>query len=362
MNILKESKIKNQKLKNSFIRAATWENMADEGGNITEKLFSLYEELAKGGVGSILTSYAHVTEEEKPISGMIAFYDDKFIEQHKKLVEICHSYNTKIFLQAAYGGSMTNLDPPSKKIFAPSAVKNEMTGITPIEMTKDDIKYLRQKFVDSAIRAEKSGYDGIQIHSAHGYTLSHFLSGDYNIRTDEYGGSIENRVRFLCEIIKSVKTVVSDDFIVMVKINSEDFTEKGLTQEESLEVCKMLEKIGIDAIEISGSNNSSKFTNDNNLVCSRTKIRKDVDSYFAEFAVKASNEIKVPIILTGGNRNLKLMEKMYNESNIALFGISRPLVSEANLIDLWSKNPDYTPKCVSCNMCFSTPDKQCILH
>ncbi len=359
MKLLEKSTLKSINLKNRMFRSSTWENMASEGGHMNEALFNLHKDLVDGGVGTILTGYANVVEEEKPNLGMMGIYDDVFIDEYKPLTEMCHQSGTRIILQVAYGGSMTYMQPASPKILAPSAVKNEATGVVPTAMSVDDISYLKAAFVSASLRAQKAGFDGVQIHSAHGYLLSQFLSRDYNIREDQYGGSIENRARFLLETISEIKKVVDPSFVVMTKINSEDFTELGLTQQECLYVCEQLEKVGIDMIEVSGGNASSKHVLDSNLACSRARVPKDSISYFSDFAKKLVKVVNVPIVLTGGNRSLQKMEDLHNESAIPYFGLSRPLVSEPDLINKWKEDKNYPPRCISCGKCFKE-GKNCI--
>ncbi len=361
MKVFEKNTLKGVELKNRFFRAATWEALATEEGHMTEELFALHEELAKGGVGAILTGYAFVTKGEQPNPGMIGIYDDSFIEMYTPLTQMCARYDTKIFLQVAYGGSMSYLDPPSKNIWAPSAIKNEATGIMPQAMTQEDIAFLKQAFVQAAVRAQKAGFDGVQIHSAHGYLLSQFLSPDYNTRTDMYGGSIENRVRFLREIIEDVKASVSEDFVVFTKINSEDFTAQGLTQEDSLQAIKILEKVGLDAVEVSGGNSSSLHVLQGNLACGRKKITSANQSYFSAFAKKLVQEVNIPVILTGGNIDCLHLEALHNDFGIDYFGISRPLIAEPQLIQAWEQDPTKKPKCVACGKCFTKKGKYCIL-
>ncbi len=362
MKLFETSNIKKLQLKNRFFRASTWEALATEEGRMTPELFALHEKLAQGGVGSILTGYAFVTKEEQPNPRMLGIYDDSFIAMYKELTAMCATYDTKIFLQVAYGGSMSYLNPPSAKIFAPSAKANEATGIMPTAMTKEDIEYLKKAFVQACCRAEKAGFHGVQIHSAHGYLLSHFLSPDYNLREDEYGGCLENRVRFLREIIEDVKKAVHEDFVVMTKINSEDFTEKGLTQEDSLHAIKILEQAGLDGVEVSGGNLSSKHVLQENLGCSRKKVTAQSQSYFASFAKKLVKEVRIPVIVTGGHINCQHLETLHTEHGIEYFGLSRPLIAEPDLIHTWEKNPDAKPRCISCGKCFSKQGVYCILH
>lgn len=260
-----KTKINGMQMKNRFFKSASWEALATEDGHMTEELVKIYEDLAKGGVGTILTGYAYVTKDEQPNPKMMGIYEDSFIEEYRNLTDMVHKYNTNIVMQIVYGGSMTTMEPISKRILGPSAVQNDRTGITPIEMTKEDIKELTKAYSDAAIRVKQAGFDRVELHAAHGYLLSQFLCPYYNIRKDEYGGNIENRARILVEIVTEIKKVVGNDYPVLIKINSEDFMENGLSSEESILVVKMLEEVGLDGVEVSGGNESSTKVLNNNL-------------------------------------------------------------------------------------------------
>lgn len=364
MHLLEQTKIKNMVLNNRFFKAASWEALATDDGHMTDELYKIYEELAKGGVGTILTGYAYVTQEEQPNPKMMGIYDDSFIEEYKKLIDMVHKHNTNIIMQIVYGGSMSTLNPPSQKIFGPSAVKNERTEIVPLEMTKEDIKFIKDCFVQAAVRVQKSGFDGVELHAAHGYMLSQFLCPHYNKRTDEYGGSIENRARIIVEIVHDIRIVVGDEFPIMIKLNSEDFMPDGLTSDESVLVSKILEKAGIDAIEVSGGNESSLDVLNGNKGPARTKVAvsKDNESYFKNHTARLTEELKIPVILTGGNRHYDVMDDILNATGICYFGICRPLICQPNLINLWVENAEKVkPKCVSCNGCYHTYGKRCVI-
>ncbi len=367
MQLFEKSSIKNIEVKNRFFRAATWEALADDDGHINDKLIEIYEELALGGVGTIITGYAFVTKEEKPNPGMLGIYDDSFIEEYKKFTDKIHSYkdenniSTKIVLQIAYGGTMSGLEPPSEKIFGPSAIENEVTKIMPVEMTKDDIKYIVNAFAQAVRRAKEANFDASELHVAHGYLLSMFLCPHYNKREDEYGGSIENRIRIVVEIIEEARKLVGDDYPIFAKINSEDFMSDGLSQEDSLKAIKLMEKAGLDAIEVSGGNASSNEAISANKIPARSRLKVDNSSYHAEFALKAVKEISIPLILTGGNLFYSKIEEL-NKEGIEYFAIARPLVREPMLINNWKKDSNHKALCVSCNKCFSTEGKRCIFN
>ncbi|TWH51935.1 NADH:flavin oxidoreductase [Sporomusa sp. KB1] len=363
-NLFDYTTIKNMKLKNRFFKAAVWEELATVDGHMTDELFHIYEELAKGGIGTIFTGYAHVEKDEQPNPGMMGIYDDSFIAEYKKLTDRVHSHGANLIMQLAYGGSRTNLNPPSPVIWGPSAVENETTGIVPVEMSKENIKYLIKSFGKAAGRVKQAGFDGVEIHAAHGYLLSQFLCPHYNTRTDEYGGNIENRARIILEIYHEIRKTVENSFPIFIKINSEDFMEDGLTSEESIIVSKMLEEAGIDGIEVSGGNDSSPNVIKNNLGAARTKVvlSKDRESYFKEHAARLAKIVSIPVILTGGNRHIEVMNEILRNTNIAYFGLGRPMISEPDLINQWAKSDYKAPKCVSCNQCFELYGRRCILN
>ncbi len=354
--------IKKTTFKNRLFKAASWENLADDQGHMTPELFAIYDELAQGGVGGILTGYAYVTPDEKPNAGMMGIYEDSFIPEYQELTARVHQHDARIVIQLAYGGSMSTLSPPSEKILGPSAIPNEATGITPQAMTRADMEYLIDCYAQAARRAEAAGFDGAQLHGAHGYMLSHMLSGDYNQRDDEYGGSIENRARLWVEIVRAMRAAVSPDFLLLVKMNSEDFTPQGLTQDEALVVARLITEAGIDCIEVSGGNSSSRAVLKGNLGTSRSRIKSlESQSYFAPFAKRLATTVDIPIILTGGNRHLQALEQLHLEGDIDFFALCRPLISEPDLVSKWYADETYLPRCSSCNGCFRTEGKRCML-
>ncbi len=367
MKLFEKSYIKNIELKNRFMRGATWEALADNKGHLTDELIKIYEELAAGGVGAIITGYAFVTEEEQPNPGMIGIYNDSFIPEYKAFTDKIHSYvdeegiSTKIILQIAYGGTMSGLKPASPKMFGPSAIENEVTKLHAHEMTKEDIKYLVNAFAQGVRRAKEANFDAAELHVAHGYLLSMFLCPYYNRREDEYGGSIENRVRIVVEILEEARKLVGNDYPIFAKINSEDFMQDGLTQEDCLKAIKILEKAGLDAIEISGGNASSNEAIKANRTPARGKIKEGEDSYHSAFALKVLKEVSIPLILIGGNLFYATLEDL-NQKGIEYFALARALVREPDLINKWKKDPTQKALCISCNKCFATEGKRCIFN
>jgi len=361
-NLFEKTKIKDLELKNRFVRAATWDEMANDDGHINDEVIKRYEEIAKGGVGLILTGYAFISKEEQPNPKMFGIYDDSFIKEYKTLADKVHKHDTKIAMQIVYGGSQSD-HPDARKmnIYGPSAVKNIVTGITPKEATKDDIKDIVKKFGDAALRVKKAGFDAVEIHAAHGYLLSQFLTPYYNTRTDEYGGDIHNRARIIYEVIKEIRNRVGDDFLIMIKINFDDLMEKnpGLTKEESIEVFKQMDKLGIDMIEPSATNLSS---GEGKTASIKGINAIEKQSYFREAAANIASVVNAKVILVGGNKNIDLMDEILNTTDIEYFSLSRTILCEADLINKWVENKDYKPKCISCNKCWDETPNSCIFN
>ena len=364
-SLFDKTKLLNINMKNRFIRGALWEELADEKGRMTSELSNIYEELAKGGVGTIITGYAFVTKDEQPNPGMLGIYDDSFIPEYKEFTDKIHKLGSNIIMQIVYGGFMTDFKVGERTIWGPSTVKNEITNTWAKEISKDEIKYLVNAYRNAARRVKEAGFDGVEIHAGHGYLVSQFLSPYYNKREDEYGGSIENRGRIVFEIYEAMREEVGTEFPILIKLNSADYIQEGgLTQEDSLYVAKKLANLGIDAIEVTGGNESIKEVVSNNLGPARTKvvISKERESYFKDYASKLADMVNIPIILIGGNRHFEVMEDILNNTNIEYFSLARPLTAEPDLINKWDNGEIKNPKCVSCNKCYTTPGKRCILN
>ena len=340
INIFESTKIGKLEVKNHFIRSSTWEESATEEGHITNELLQLYTDLAKGGVGTILTGFARISETDKAAPRMLGIYDDCFINDYAKLAKCVHEYGAKLIAQLVFSGAAGS-ENKGKDIWGPSEVYYEQTGLIPSTMTKNQIDQIKEWFCQAAIRAKASGMDGIEIHAAHGYLVSQFLNPHYNKRKDEYGGSIENRSRLLVEIYKEIRKMVGEHFSVFVKINSHDAEEDGMTLEECIKVCKILDQLGIDAIEVSGGNPMRKGISKN----------KKLASYFQKEAIYIANEVHTSVILTGGNYYLDILKQIANSSRVNLFGISRPLICESDLIENWESGMSTKAKCVACMRC-----------
>lgn len=348
MKLFSPFEIKTIKMKNRIVRSATYEKMADEDGFVTEQLINLYVTLAKGGVGLIITGNALVHVSGRSAPKMLCIHNDFYIEGLKKLTSAVHEAGGKIVIQLNHGGRQCasiflHGNPP----VAPSAVYEPVYKVTPRELTHEEIWELIESFGKAAKRAKEAGFDGVQIHGAHGYLINQFLSPYTNRRNDYWGGDEERRFHFLEEVYQSIRDNVGYDYPVMIKLNACDFVEGGLKLEESLRIAKRLENLGIDAIEVSGGIVESKIE--------ERPVRMKIDSpekeaYFREFSREFKRNLKVPIMLVGGIRSRTVAEDILQKNDADLISLSRPLICEPDLPNKWMKGKEKSD-CISCNEC-----------
>lgn len=345
-------------LKNRFIRSATYDGFADERGYMTKSLFQVYDKLAEGGVGVIITGSTSVTDREQLMPGQMAIYDDSFIPDYQKLTEVMHENEVVIILQLACLGSQTSSKGNGKVIWGPSAVEDLGYKITPQAMTEVEIHHVQTAFAEGALRAQKSGFDGVQLHVAHGYLLSKFLNPYYNLRTDRYGGSLANRARMIIETYQAIRAKVGPEYPVLIKINCADFMDQGLTFAECKQVCRQLAQLGINAIEVSGGSLSSSPGEG----VARNVKNPEQEEYFKAYAAELAQEINVPVIAVGGNRDIHSLTELINQTQVEYIALSRPLICESDLINRWQQGDNKRAKCISCNKCFLPGGTTCILH
>lgn len=352
------------RVKNRFVRSAVWMRWADDEGHLTAGLAGFYRTLVDGGVGTILTGYTFIEPSGKANFRQAGFYDDSFIDEWKALTNYAHAHEARMVLQVAYGGSQAGMDREHPyAVFGPSAVRNSKTGITPVEMTVEDIRERERIFAEAALRARRAGFDGIEVHAAHGYLLSQFLTPFFNHRTDDYGGPIHNRARFLYETLQTMRRAVGPDFPIWLKFNLFDATENpadGMTFDEAKEVFRHIDEMKVvDIIEPSASNESLAT-----VTGIHTHVRRpETQSYFRAYLRELSAIISTPLIMLGGNRSMDVMEEVMNDvPNIVLASLGRPLLSEPDLINKWAADRSYRPRCVSCNHCWDTEPNSCILN
>ena len=254
--------------------------------------------------------------------------------EYKKLSDLVHKNGANIIMQLVHSG--INTPAKDEKIYGPSVVKLLQQDRNSVEMTKDEILHFENLFTEAAIRAKKAGFDGIELHGAHFYLISTFLSPLFNHRNDEYGGNDENRVRIVIEIVKKIREKLGNDFIIGIKLNTEDGNENGISEKGFLNTCKILEKNGIDFIEVSGTN----FI--------KGKHKKPD---FYDIASKLADYVNIPVILLGGVRDLETIDFVLNNSKIEYIGMARTLLCEPDIVKRWKNGDKKESKCISCFGC-----------
>ena len=343
--IFDQTNLKYLKLKNRLFRGSVGD-LSFKNGKISEEGFKLYDELSKNEVGTIFTGYTTVSDYDQFDNVKVFRLDkDEYIPEYKKLVDLVHKNGANILMQLVHIGINTKTN--AKTVYAPSALPIQNQNRNAKEMTKEDILRIENDFAEAALRAKKAGFDGIEIHGAHYYLISEFLSPLFNKRTDEYGGSDENRARFLLEVIAKVREKVGKDYIVGLKINSEDGDKNGITEEGFMKACLMAEQVGIDYIQVTG------------MRWFKERIKNPI---FAEAAAKLAEKVKIPVMVIGGARNVDELNEILNKSKIQYIGFARPFICEYDLIKKWKSGETKKAKCVSCNSCLNKHFGICVFN
>lgn len=342
------SRIKGLSLANRFVRSATWEGMADADGSCTKKLTDLMVQLAEGGVGLIISGHTCVSPGGEGGPRHLAIHDDRFIPALLEMTTAVHRAGGKLVMQIAHAGCQSNKAWTGQQAMGPSVFMGEK-GHLCREMTHEDIRTVVDAFGQAALRARKAGCDGVQIHAAHGYLLSEFLSPYFNKREDGYGGSTENRARIVREVLQNIRGRVGADFPVMIKLNSSDFLEGGQDIAGMLATASLLEKDEIDAIELSGG---TAFSG-KNLPIRRPSTQSEEDEvFYLEAARRYKEKMGVPLMLVGGIRSLSVAERLVRDNLADYVSLSRPLIREPNLINRWKSGDTRKSECQSDNLCF----------
>ena len=347
-DLFEPTTINGMTLENRFVRSATWEAMAAEDGTVTPELCNFVAQLATGSVGLIISGHAYVSPEGRAGIRQMGADRNACIAGLAEMTAAVHAAGGKIVLQLAHAGCQAPVELTGLDVIGPSAFQSP-TGITARAMTADEIADTIEAFGKAARRAREAGFDGVQIHAAHGYLLSQFLSPFFNKRDDDFGGSPDNRFRIILEVLESIRHHTGPDYPVLIKINSEDFLEGGFSQDDMLALAKRLQISGIDAIELSGGTGlSGKYTP---VRSGDPKSAKD-EAFYRRAAERCRDAIEVPLILVGGIRSLEVAEALVKDRLADYIALSRPLICEPDLIRRWRAGDHRRSRCLSDNLCF----------
>lgn len=340
--------IGNLERKNRLIRSATWEGMCDPDGRPGDKLFQYYRTLAKGGVGLIISGYTYIRPEGRQLPGKMGLYNGRFEDEYKKLTRIVHENSGKIAIQLVHAGGQADPKASDRQPVAPSAIKTDAYPHPPQALSVLEIEAISDAFAQAAKRAMDWGFDAVQIHGAHGYLISQFLSPSTNHRIDAYGGTLENRSRFLFDVYEKIRARVGKTYPVLIKLNGADHVENGFSAEEARIVAEKLSVMGIDAIEVSSGTPAS-----GTMGPARKKINTpEKEAYNLELALGIQSRVNCPVISVGGFRSLSVANQTIAKTGIDFIALSRPLIRQPDLPALWAENRSEKSECISCNKCF----------
>lgn len=347
-------KIGSLSMKNRMVMSPMETHLCDKEGFVTEEIISYYKERALGGVGYITMENTAVDPSGRVNNGMLCIYEDKFIPGLKKLTDSIHAAGGKIVIQLSHAGKEALPYFTGLKPVAPSAIPSPLTKEMPKELTIEEIRDLITKFTEGAARAIEAGFDGIEIHMAHGYLVNQFLSPESNVRTDEYGGDTVRRSRFAREIVEGMRKHAPEGYPVICRISADEYTDTGLKLEESREIARILEKAGASAIHVSACNYASAFFN---IPCYYLE-----EGCFVHLAKDIKSVVKIPILAVGRILSPGMAENVLQENKADLIVLGRTLIADPHLPNKVKEGRlDDIRTCISCNRCIeSISDKKLV--
>lgn len=310
----------NISLKTHLVFPPIGTHSAGADGSVSEKTRKHYEEICKdSNIGLAYVEHCYVDISGKAYQNQISLADDSVVPGIAALADCMKTGGTKAFLQLNHCGSLSSAKDIGMQPISASPVRAPKSKETPREMTKEEIERISEAFVAAALRVKQAGFDGVEIHAAHSYLFNQFYSPITNHRTDKYGGSRENRLRFLCETILQVRKAVGVEFPISVRLGACDYMKGGITPEDGIYAAKELEKIGVNLLSITGG--LCQFT-----VPELMKKR----AYFEELAQAIVGEVKIPVLLTGGITDAKAAEAILRDGSADLIGVGRAILKDAD--------------------------------
>lgn len=397
--IFEPLKFRNLEVKNRIFRSNISGKFDYYNGDGNQARINFENKFARGGVGAIISSHVPISVRGRILTNYAIIDDDNKIPFWRAVGENVHRYDCKYIMQLSHGGRQQDaggIENAFHRAFSSTNRTDSFHGLLCKAMTRDEIKMVVQQYADAARRAREAGLDGVELHACNGYLINQFLSSGINDRKDEYGGSLENRFRFLKEIMQAVRREVGDDWHFQVKISAEDrnnalifWEKKGNKIEDSIQICKWVEELGADALHISmgstfphplnppggfpiehaaraygGMIPSGVLTFRNfvlfryrmlrpifNFLWNRTKP-DEVEGINVDEAYKIKQNVSIPVLCTGGFQTASYIRKVISDGWIDGVAIARPLVANNDLVKIWAAGHDLPEKpCTYCNKC-----------
>ena len=328
-------------LENRFIRSATMDGMARDG-LVTDNEIKLYQELGKGEIGLIFSHGLYPTREGQCSPGQVSVHSDDSIPSLKKMVEAVHENGGKIAAQILHGGWMCSQQTTGMPPIGPSKIVHPLSKAEIRELSNDDIEKFVDDYAQAARRIQEAGFDGVQLHAAHSWILSAFLSPVTNKREDEWGGTNEKRTNLLRSICKAMRKETGPDYPIMVKLGIKDYHPEGKTIADGIEQAKLLEEAGFDAIEVSEGLEQDFFHH----------IRPEVTSpYYLEECRRVKQALSIPVMLVGGMRKISDMKTVVEDGVADAVSMCRPFIMDPYLVKKLRQQTVENSECTSCNGC-----------
>ena len=355
-------KIRNMVVPNRFVRSATSDHFTEGAGYTSDRKVALYSEVAEGGVGLIITGITsvHSSGQSSPTQASIA--GDEYIPGFKKLTQAVHQRGSKVAVQLWHAGRDAGKvrRTINENAFGPSLVENDPHFNGKYRsMTEEEMRKVIRAFGDAARRAREAGFDAVQIHGAHAYLLSQFLSPFTNRRNDEWGGKLENRLRVHHEVYNDIRQKVGHDYPVLIKFGVEDGFAGGLKFSEGLQAAKLIAQWGYDGLEITQGLRGKNYD--------ETEFRTGIDSlkdegYFRAWCSDVKKQVQVPVMMVGGLRTFDLMEEIIKNQEADFISLCRPLIREPGIINEWKNGSRRRAECISCNKCLESNREKDLLQ
>jgi 2,4-dienoyl-CoA reductase-like NADH-dependent reductase (Old Yellow Enzyme family) len=332
-------KIGRLQLSNRFMRSATFDGTADETGAATNASVDIFRQLGKAGIGLIVTGHAFISEDGQAGQGQYGIHKDEMIPGLSKLVKAVHDQRGKIAVQISHAGiNSSYFEEKGRTARAVSA--NSEVERPHREMTGEDIENTIDEFNAATRRALEAGFDAVQIHGAHGYLVSQFLSPITNTRNDAWGGSVEKRRRFIIEVIKRIRKTLDEKIPLLIKYGVKDDIEGGVTIQEGIETARLLAANGVAAIEVSGGIGQNSVVKGN--------------AYFRDRAAAVKRAVSIPVAEVGGIRDMETVQAILDSGDADMISMSRPFIREPDILLRWQNENKAASNCISCNRCMVT--------
>jgi len=353
--------IGNLELPNRFVRSATADRFTEGAGFVADKKIAICQQLAEGGVGLIISGVVYVHPTGKTTFSQTSIASDEYIPGLTRLTKAVHERGVKIAAQLFHGGreAAKYWNTVNQEAIAPSMIagdpyfKGEYRS-----MTTDEIWNTVRAYGDAAKRAQEAGFDAVQLHAAHAYLPSQFLSPCGNRRNDEWGGKLENRLRFHREVYQDMRKKVGEDYPLLIKLGVQDGFAGGLEFSEGLQAAILLAQWGYDSLEISQGLRGKIYE--------ETEMRTDIhtvdrEGFFRDWAREVKKHVEVPVMMVGGLRTFELMEEVIQKGEADFVSLCRPLIREPHIINEWKKGNRRRAACISCNKCLERKHREGVL-